>query len=577
MSLFENLKKVKPQITIADCFSEKIFDFPAFPIQISEDAEFQGKKPSFLTIRLNKDNNIEIVRAEGFNKKAHLNSAPITDATPLEEINTLQIDSRLFIIFTGEKSHDSARAVDFSKWLIFNSESGMVEDEVEFSKIQSSVARRGLTGKGLALCPKGTGIGFFYDMLFPKSAETVSMLETSEGSVTCPMCWLKFDIGDAFNIASHESLRGDPVLGGEEMLRFLPTSFDVDGIALDPANMPAHDLACPHCRRRLPPGYLDMTRHIFSIVGAPSSGKSYYLSLLINELQSSLFKRYQVAFKDLDPTGNMLLTQMKNQLLSADKPEDAILAKTALEGAMYERYPRFGKMVALPKPMTYSVSKPDENGNGANGAALIFYDNAGEHFEPGLDIDDSPGAMHVASSSALFFLFDPAANRYFKRLLKDNPDPQLKITGRIDQQDTIIAEMEVRIKRILGLPSVAKVRTPLAVILGKYDLWKDMLPKPLENYYDEDGKLSIKAVHRNSQILREFMMETDPSIPVGAESLSYDVRYFAVSPLGHSPIKIEEGPAQGKLAPNPALINPMNVEIPTMWALSILEPNLVQS
>ncbi len=51
------------------------------------------------------------------------------------------------------------------------------------------------------------------------------------------MCWLKFDIGDAFNIASHESLRGDPILGSEEMMRFLPTSFDNDGIALDPASI----------------------------------------------------------------------------------------------------------------------------------------------------------------------------------------------------------------------------------------------------------------------------------------------------------------------------------------------------
>ena len=62
--------------------------------------------------------------------------------------------------------------------------------------------------------------------------------------------------------------------------------------------------------------------------------------------------------------------------------------------------------------MTYSLSA-----DGMAETSIIFYDNAGEHFEPGLDIEESPGAMHVASSSAIFFLFDPVSNRSFKRLI----------------------------------------------------------------------------------------------------------------------------------------------------------------
>ncbi|MFR6032928.1 MAG: hypothetical protein ACLUKN_06930 [Bacilli bacterium] len=42
---------------------------------------------------------------------------------------------------------------------------------------------------------------------------TVPILPESSVAVTCPLCWLKFDIGDAMSIAVHESLRGDPVLG----------------------------------------------------------------------------------------------------------------------------------------------------------------------------------------------------------------------------------------------------------------------------------------------------------------------------------------------------------------------------
>lgn len=114
-------------------------------------------------------------------------------------------------------------------------------------------------------------------------------------------------------------------------------------------------------------------------MGAPSAGKSYYLSALISMLQGSLYKNFGIVLKDLDPSGNMLLTQMKNSLFSAKRPEDAILAKTALEGKMYERYPRFGKIVALPKPMTYSLSR-----DGAEGTSIIFYDNAANTSNRGL-------------------------------------------------------------------------------------------------------------------------------------------------------------------------------------------------
>lgn len=568
-------KKNKIHLVLADLSKSEIKDFTKFPINVDENGDFETDLPAQIIFNPNKKGTITATVQEDSKICAVLNSAKLTEATELSPINTFQLKNKLYIIFEGANALENAKKIDFSKWLIFNTESGMVEDEVEFDKIQNSVERKGLTGKGLAICPKGCPSGFFYNQVFEEAKESsVSSISTSEGEIICPLCWLKFDIGDAMNIASHESLRGDPVLGSEEMLRFLPTSFDSDAIALDPAGMPSPDIACPHCRKKLPNGYLDIKRHIFSIVGAPSSGKSYYLSVLINELQRTLFKHYNASFKDLDPSGNMLLTQMKNRLFSAEKPEDAILAKTALEGAMYERYPRFGKMVALPKPMTYSLSKVDDD---STTSALVFYDNAGEHFEPGVDMEDSPGAMHVASSDAIFFLFDPAANRSFKKLLTDNPDPQLKIGGRIDQQDTILAEMEIRIKRILGMSSKEKISKPLAVIIGKYDLWKSLLKEPLQDYYtSENSAIDTNAIDNNSKIIRNFMMNIDASIVAGAESISNDVRYFAISSLGHSPIKLESGPHAGKIAPVPSKLNPMNVEIPTLWALSILEQDIVK-
>lgn len=495
-----------------------------------------------------------------------VNGIEPTDSFDVDAVCTLQFGERLFYLISDKDAFERAKRMDVSKWLVFYAENGRIEDEVPFGRIKSSVLNRGLDGTGIAICPKGFETGFMFSSVFKtgNASETLSvpLLPESAQAVTCPLCWLKFDVGDAMSIAVHESLRGDPILGSDEMLRFLPTSFNEDGVPLDPAGMPAPDVACPHCRRRLPPGYLELDNRIFSIVGAPSAGKSYYLSVLIKELQGSLYRNFGITLKDLDPSGNVLLTQMKNRLFSAKRPEDAILAKTALEGAMYERYPRFGKMVARPKPFTYSLSE-----DGKPETSIIFYDNAGEHFEPGLDIEESPGAMHVASSSAIFFLFDPVSNRNFKRLIGQHPDPQLNIGGRIDQQDTILSEMEVRIKRILSVEPSKRIDTPIAIILGKCDIWRNILKENLENPI-KDGYLDLSIVDSNSEKLRRFMLSIDPSIPSGAQTISSNVRFFALSALGHSPEMLTLGECAGKIAPIPEKLNPIDVDIPTIWALS---------
>lgn len=566
---FGKNRKNRRSAYVIDCADASILEISKFPARIGGDGDSITADSSspFVEISKSKGGNVVLAPADA-DIAVKINGTRIADSYEMDApAATLQVGDRLFYIIDDPQTLERAKKMDVSKWLVFYAESGRIEDEVPFARLKQSVLGRGLSGEGIAVCPKNFELGFMFTALFgdddnTQIRSTVPMLSENAEAVTCPLCWLKFDVGDAMSIAVHESLRGDPVLGPDEMLRFLPTSFNDDGVPLDPAGMPAPDVACPHCRKKLPPNYLELDRKIFSIVGAPSSGKSYYLSALIRQLQGSLYKNFGLVLKDLDPSGNMLLTQMKNSLFSAKNPEDAILAKTALEGLMYERYPRFGKMVALPKPMTYSVSR-----DGVEGTSLIFYDNAGEHFEPGLDIEESPGAMHVASSSAILFLFDPAANRNFKARIGNHPDPQLTIDGRLDQQDTILSEMEVRIKRILAIEPSKKISTPLAILIGKCDIWRDLLPQPLRETV-VGGKLDLAAVDHNSKILRDFLISIDPTIPASAESVSDNIRYFAVSALGHSPKMLLEGPCAGKIAPIPEKINPIDVEIPAIWALS---------
>ncbi len=386
-----------------------------------------------------------------------------------------------------------------------------------------------------------------------------------EGEHSCPVCWLHFDSGDIMHIAVHDSLRGDPVLGEDAQQRFLATRFNNGGQALDAMGLPCSDIACPHCRRKLPPGFLEMPHYIISLVGDASAGKSYYLSVLTKTLPTVLYRQFGIVFQDSDPTGNAPVNDMRKALFGAKTPAQAKLAKTVFEGAMYERLPRQGRTVALPKPFVYTIAPLD--GEKAR-CALIFYDNAGEHFQPGVSVVEQPGAQHVASAAGIIYLFDPFNSPEFRRRLGNTNDPQMEMPI-LDQQDIILAEMGTRIRALRNLRAGGKTQTPLAFVVGKYDAWKDTLGGgPLLNPVSE-GKFDMAAVEANAERIRELMQELCPAAVANAEALSENVTFFAVSSFGHTPIKI--GP--GEYVPDPARLEPRFVEVPVLWILSQLRSN----
>lgn len=411
--------------------------------------------------------------------------------------------------------------------------------------------------------------------------DEVPDIDEHSGRYLCPVCWLRFDAGDVMSIASHPDLMGDPILGRDVMRRFQATRFNARGQALDDKGMPCMHLACPHCRHKLPPRFLEMESLIFSIIGAPSSGKSYYLASFIHEMAYNTAPEFNLAWRDADPAGNSQLNDVSNRLFSAATPQQAYLSKTDLEGALYEEFYRHGRMVKLPKPFVFNLSKMQSK---KPPLSLVFYDNAGEHFEPGRNNEDSPGAMHVAVASGLFFLFDPTSCPAFRKLITHREDPQLNSNGmQLDQQAIIMAETESRIASILNTGPGEQISTPFAVLIGKCDLWEDYLStpegggKPLLPAV-VNGKLIRENVEANSQRLRKLMMKIQPAICTTAESISDNVRYFAISQLGCSPVTFEdELTGVTRIGPDPNGIAPRYMCDATLWMLSLLAPDYIPS
>ena len=86
---------------------------------------------------------------------------------------------------------------------------------------------------------------------------------------------------------------------------------------------------------------------IFSLVGTPGSGKTYYLTTMLHQLEYALSREFGIAFRDSDASGNASLNSMRMKLFSADNPQSAILARTSSSGELYHDVWRDGRYVPV--------------------------------------------------------------------------------------------------------------------------------------------------------------------------------------------------------------------------------------
>jgi len=579
-----------PSIGIGDCLSRKVVWVSEYPVVFSSKGADSRQRASCRIERRRRK--VRLFPPDGGSDAgtAYLDGAPLSRPAKLEPGRPYAFALRRHLLLLQPRSDNFDPDGDFETGCWEIAPRSDPEQRKRYPK--AALHRRRLQAEypepdRFLAFPGSFDCGFPLSALLPllPASETAPAPETRfpsfgedaagrqdrhDGRHTCPLCWKTFEAGEAMNIAAHDALYGDEVLGPDARRRFRPTRFNDLGQALDPRGVVSVDMACPHCRGRLPPSFLSQPHRILSLVGAPSSGKSYYLAILLGALPAELYRHFGCLLLDADPTGNLQLDEMKNRLLSATTSEDAFISKTDFEGLMYDRLPRNGKLVSLPRPFVYTLQKsetPDRR------LSLVFYDNAGEHFKPAVSLDDSPGALHVAASSALLFLFDPATSQGFRKRLRRRRDPQLR-SQATDEQETILAEMGVRVKKLRGLENHEKVDTPLAIIIGKFDMWRSLLPESALAC-PEDCPLSPEETAANSQALRQLLLELAPMVVANAEAISSNTCYFAVSPLGHSPKEIPSGPLAGKLSPNPARLRPVLASSPVLWALRQLAPELL--
>lgn len=586
-------KKNNKKLIVVDCINVASYLVENFPFYIgtSSDCDIRINNPNLPQVA-----NVSfaimgkhlIIKTPDSISKINYDSTPLSGSVIVAEgiIHTLQYENALFLFYYGENYSSISPQLNCEFWNISNANTNeIIYSNARFSDIHEILQEKLNSIEGIVISPVGSSVGFWanaifdsFDMNHPRlekennvksiiSKYKNQQIDEEFGELICPSCWLRFNTEDVNYISVHADLMGDPLLGEDEHMRFLPTKYNTKGMPLDPMGVPAHEMACPHCHRRLPSSFLSMKDHIISLVGAPSAGKSYYLSILLHHLPNLLYKNFNIALVDADPTMNAAITAMKNRLFSLSNSTDHFLLKTQLEGGMYDKLIRHGKVVSLPKPFVYILRDMNDF---SNQTSLTFYDNAGEHFEPGISIDDSPGALHVASADVLMYLYDPLVATNIRLNVDSNIDPQLN-KDAIDQQSVILSEMVNRIKQIKNIENAYDLRIPFAFIVNKCDAIDSLfdissLDDPMKN-----GTLDLDAIDTNSEKIKEFLLTYVPDVVINAEMISKNIKFFMVSSFGHSPNEIIKEDGSKYIAPDVKMIKPLYIEIPLLWAFTQIE------
>lgn len=404
---------------------------------------------------------------------------------------------------------------------------------------------------------------------FPDGGE-----ETASGKqVICPHCWYQFDLSQINFISRHIDLIGDPILGPEAQQRFLPTHFNEQGYAIDAKGVVCQDMACPHCHLKLPEAVIDLPSSLFSIVGAPASGKSYYLTAMIWQLRNILAKKFDYTLSDTDESFNSVLNHYESILFLNRRGDTYVaLPKTELQGNDFSNQILLnGMSVDLPLPFIFTLTPMRSNSNFDDPSSgmrnIILYDNAGEHFEPGRDHITNLATQHLVYSDSIAFLYDPIKDTRMVTQCSEM-DPQVQQVGRGANQLVLLNEMIARIRKYAGLRSREKYDRPLIVIIPKYDAWKHSFPIDLEQteftYYNSDEMkyyLNMSVITNASFVMREILLRLSPEVVATCESFFSTVFFLPVSALGRMP---EYDPEKDMIAIKPTSLKPTWAEVPML-------------
>lgn len=390
--------------------------------------------------------------------------------------------------------------------------------------------------------------------------------------VKCPHCW-----GDFFTRS--ETLY--VTTSGEKVKPSLVADWD------DPTDGNGHKFTtrrcCPHCNLEVSTRLLETNSVFVSIVGTPSSGKTYFLASMYQKAKSQLTRDFHKGVNFPGVSGELVSRYFDRLVGGGDSDKLVDLPKTQEGGfELYSEIEVSGVTQQFPKPFTLRLTDPHTR----DAFAVVTYDNAGESYVNADRLSSKSKSIdHLEHCDMVIVVIDPVQIPELAKELKARgvEDPQLDTISGTAQDEMLNSVLD----RAVGLRGTEKklLRTPVCVVVQKWDMLQSagLVPaiervdpstgnqtplfdeSPLNVSQHGDTYVDTEEIRAISVGVRDILYQYDPNIVNSLQASFEVVRYFPCSALGSSP---ELNPANNKYCFRPKNVKPYRVTDPLLWLLA---------
>ncbi|GHV94002.1 hypothetical protein AGMMS50293_03220 [Spirochaetia bacterium] len=302
---------------------------------------------------------------------------------------------------------------------------------------------------------------------------------------------------------------------------------------------------CPRCNEELPKSILHTENLLFSIIGVSASGKTNYITVMLEELNRASNLQLALYSQNVD-TRTHQRENYKVLYENHKKPDATALDQTP---------PQIWGIKKLEQNFLQKLSKE------VSAYTFIIYDGAGENHE---QITSNPSVCkYIEISKAIMVVMDPMILKNVKDSL--SPDIYEKSIGGSGYGSNdknsidIVSDMAEFIRKACGLRIGAQIKVPVAVVFTKMDALMNefknhtvSMPSPHVN----SGYFDYSDAREVDKDIREWLSIKGEDAFINALKANFaDFTFFGVSSYGDVPVS--------KTELNP--IRPHRVLDPILW------------
>ncbi|OKI01139.1 hypothetical protein A6A06_20090 [Streptomyces sp. CB02923] len=304
---------------------------------------------------------------------------------------------------------------------------------------------------------------------------------------------------------------------------------------------------CRRCHSDFPSDYCDQDSRIIALVGAKASGKSTYVSVLVNELRNRVGGAYNASLAAMGGD-----TQRRDREMAEDLYDRLRLPEATRPAAM-----------GFNDPLLYRLSLPRRGalGEGSRHTALVFFDAAGEDLKSAEAMDRY--THYLSAADGIIMLVDPLQLGSVRDQMAAGEGPPLPAVETSPQQ--IAADLASQLRTHGRGRQRGRVTTPMAVAVTKTDMLRPLLGPHsplLHNASHSGGVLDDGDRLTVHEEMRSLMEGWDSgALRRQLERDFAELSFFGLSALGAPP------PAHAPADAPKSGPQPLRIEDPLLWLL----------